>query len=93
MRVQVVVTFCSGSRPKSSETSTTSQCLKTTIVNTMRKETSMSKKKKKGRVNVGNLPQKEKELVGRQASNIKGGGGNAGASGGDVRSITQLKAT
>ena len=48
------------------------------------------KRKKKGRVKVSNLPQQEKELAGRQAANIKGGAGNAGAGGGDVRSITRL---
>ena len=47
--------------------------------------------KKKVRVKVSNLPQEEKELAGRQAANIKGGAGNSGAGGGDVRSITRLK--
>ena len=50
------------------------------------------KRKKTGRVKVSNLPQREKELAGRQAANIKGGGGNGGISGGDVRSITGVKA-
>jgi len=50
------------------------------------------KEKKKGRVKVGNLHQQEKELAGSQAANIKGGGGNAGANGGDLRSITLVKA-
>jgi hypothetical protein len=45
----------------------------------------MSEKKKKGRVKIGSLPLKEKELAGSQASNIKGGGGNGGISGGDCR--------
>jgi len=49
------------------------------------------KRKKNSRVKVSSLPQQEKELAGRQAANIKGGAGNAGAGGGDVRSITQLK--
>jgi hypothetical protein len=49
------------------------------------------KRKKKGRVKVSNLPQQEKELAGQQAANIKGGGGNAGANGGYIRSITRLK--
>jgi hypothetical protein len=49
------------------------------------------KRKKHGRVKVGNLPQKQRELAGRDAANIKGGAGNAGAGGGDVRSITRLK--
>ncbi|HSB29039.1 MAG TPA: hypothetical protein VLE19_14330 [Pyrinomonadaceae bacterium] len=44
-------------------------------------------KKKKARVNVGNLPQKEKELAAGRAIQIKGGGGNGGVNGGDVRSI------
>jgi hypothetical protein len=57
-----------------------------------KEETSMSeKKKKKSRVKVGNLSREQKELAGHQAANIKGGSGNAGAGGGDVRSITQLK--
>ncbi len=51
----------------------------------------MSEKKKKGRVKVGSLQQKEKELPGRQAANIKGGSGNSGASGGDVRSIVRTE--
>jgi len=49
------------------------------------------KRKKNGRVKVGKLPQQEKELAGRQAANIKGGAGNAGAGGGDVRSIRRLQ--
>ena len=44
----------------------------------------MSEKKKRGRVKIGNLSRKEKELLRRQAANIKGGAGNAGAGGGDV---------
>ena len=46
------------------------------------------KKEKKGRVKVQTLPRQEKELAGQEAANLKGGGGNAGANGGDVRSIT-----
>lgn len=49
----------------------------------------MSQKKKNSRVNVGKLPREEQELGGRQSSNIKGGGGNAGAGGGDVRKIAR----
>ena len=56
-----------------------------------KEETSMSEKKKKSRVKVGNLSREQKELAGHQAANIKGGSGNAGAGGGDVHSITQLK--
>jgi hypothetical protein len=57
-----------------------------------RKETAMSdKRKKNSRVKVSNLPQQEKALDGHQAANIKGGGGNAGANGGDIRSITRIK--
>ena len=52
----------------------------------------MSEKKKKGRVKVSKLPREEKVLGGSQAANIKGGAGNAGAGGGDVRSITVAKA-
>ena len=48
----------------------------------------MSAKKQKSRVKVQSLPQKEKELAGQDAANVKGGAGNAGAGGGDVRSIT-----
>ena len=51
----------------------------------------MSEKKKKGRVKMGNLSREQKELASHQAANIKGGAGNGGANGGDVRSITQLK--
>ncbi len=47
----------------------------------------MSKKKEKGRVKVGSLPQEEKELKKGQVANIKGGAGNAGAGGGDPRAI------
>ena len=46
------------------------------------------KKEQKRRVKVVALPREEKELGGRLAANIKGGAGNAGAGGGDVRSIT-----
>ena len=45
--------------------------------------------KKKSRVKVGNLPRQEKELAERQSANIKGGSGNSGAGGGDVRSIAR----
>ena len=47
----------------------------------------MSEKKQKGRVKVNNLPRQEKELEAGQAANIKGGAGNSGAGGGDVRMI------
>jgi len=46
----------------------------------------MSEKKKQGRVKVGKLSPEEKELRGSQAAAIKGGAGNGGANGGDVRS-------
>jgi hypothetical protein len=49
----------------------------------------MSEKKQKGRVKVERLPQEEKELGSHQTAKIKGGGGNGGISGGDVRSITR----
>jgi len=48
------------------------------------RKTIMSKPKEqkpentKGRVRVGNLPQQEEELKGREAGNIKGGGGVSG---------------
>jgi len=51
----------------------------------------MRERKKKGRVKLGNLSREEKELLDRQAANVKGAGGNGGVNGGDVRSITQLK--
>ena len=44
-------------------------------------------KEKKNRVQVNNLRPQEKELAGREAARIKGGAGNGGANGGDVRSI------
>jgi|KBSMisStaDraftv2_1062788.scaffolds.fasta_scaffold242333_6 hypothetical protein len=56
-----------------------------------RKEKSMSKKKNKTRVKVGKLPQRETELCKPQTANVKGGAGNAGAGGGDVRSIRDLR--
>jgi hypothetical protein len=48
-------------------------------------------KKKKNHVKVSNLPRNSKELSASQAANIKGGAGNAGAGGGDPRSITRLQ--
>ncbi|HEY5405195.1 MAG TPA: hypothetical protein VIK24_20150 [Pyrinomonadaceae bacterium] len=51
----------------------------------------MSKKKNKTRVKVGKLPQRETELCKPQTANVKGGAGNAGAGGGDVRSIRDLR--
>ena len=59
----------------------------------MRKETSMSEKKKKGRVKVGKLSPEEKDLAAGQAATIKGGGGNGGVNGGDVRSRDLTTAT
>jgi len=44
-------------------------------------------KKEGDRVQVNALRPQEKELAGREASRIKGGGGNGGVNGGDVRSI------
>ena len=44
-------------------------------------------KQKNNRVQVSNLRQKDKELSGREAARVKGGGGNGGVNGGDVRSI------
>jgi hypothetical protein len=44
-------------------------------------------KQKNNRVQVTNLRPQEREVAGREAARVKGGGGNAGASGGDVRSI------
>jgi len=49
----------------------------------------VSEKKKKSRVKVSNLRREEKELLGREAAGVKGGAGNAGAGGGDVRSIAR----
>ena len=49
----------------------------------------MSEKKKKSRVKVSNLRREEKELLGRESAGVKGGAGNAGAGGGDVRSIAR----
>jgi len=46
--------------------------------------------KKKSRVKVGNLPRQEKELAERQSANIKGGSGNSGAGGGDVRLVSKI---
>jgi hypothetical protein len=50
------------------------------------KETLMSKNKN-NRVQVSDLRPQEKEVSGREAARVKGGAGNAGAGGGDVRSI------
>lgn len=44
-------------------------------------------KQKNNRVQVSNLRRQEKELTGRDAARVKGGGGNGGINGGDVRSI------
>ena len=44
-------------------------------------------KNKDNRVQVSDLRPQEKELGGQEAARIKGGAGNAGAGGGDIRSI------
>ena len=44
-------------------------------------------KQRSNRVQVSNLRRQDKELTGREAARVKGGGGNGGVNGGDVRSI------
>jgi len=44
----------------------------------MSNSTDQKNEAKTGRIQVGNLPQQEKELKGQEAENVKGGGGLSG---------------
>jgi len=55
----------------------------------MNDSTEQEQEAKKGRIQVGNLPQQEKELKDQEAENVKGGGGSASHIGEEIPQISQ----